>query len=132
MNYITIKRTRINSISGSINLPYGTEVESMDGILFANGKPLCSDRSQNAYDYFARNDDGNGFERGKLTREIIKTLSKRDKDHQTRWDKVWEDSFCVKFKRKEHSDQWVWNHEFYNAEIVELQYIATLVGGSII
>lgn len=128
MKYITIKRTRIACISGDINLPYGTEVDFIDNALYHNNKPICSIRSQNAYDYFARNDDNNGLERGKLTQLIIKTLSNRDKDHQSRWDKIWADSICNKYKRTDYDDYWLWGHDFYNAEISDLIHIKNLIG----
>lgn len=128
MNYITTKRARFNSLSGMVNLPYGTEVECKDGILTINGTPLCGDHSQNAYDFFSRNDDGNGLERGNLIQSIRKVLEKRDGNYQTRWDKVWDDSLCQKYKRADHADFWLWNYDFYNAEIPDLQYIAALVG----
>lgn len=128
MEYITIKRTRIQSISGPVNLPYGTKAQCEDGMICYEGNPICLPTSQNAYEYFARNDDGMGLERGKLTRGIIKTLAKRDKDHQARWDRVWEDPLCQKYKRKEHADYWLWSHDFYNAGIEDLRHIAALVG----
>ena len=128
MVYITYKRFRGQAICGEVNLSYGTEVQCVDGILTIEGAPLCADHSQNAYDFFSRNDDGNGLERGKLTQAIRKTLEKRDKDHQVRWDKVWEDPLCQKYKRKEHADFWLWNHDFYNANLTDLRHIAALVG----
>lgn len=128
MNYILYKRFKAKAICGEVNLPYGTEVKCENGILTIECNPICGDHSQNAYDYFARNDDGNGLERGKLIQEIIKCLSKRDKDHQDRWNKVWEDALCQKYKRTEHTDYWLWNHDFYNAEIKDLKYIANLIG----
>lgn len=128
MNYITIKRARINGISGPVNLPYGTKLQCEDGILTVGGEPICYDHSQNAYDFFARNDDWNGLERGKLTWAIRKALEKRDNGYQERWDKVWADSVCQQYKRPEHADFWLWNYDFYNAEIPDLRHIATLVG----
>lgn len=131
MDYITIKRARINSISGVVNLPYGTAVQCEGGFLSIEGNPLCADHSQNAYDYFARNDDGNGLERGKLTQAIQTTLRKRGKDHQARWDKVWADQICQKYKRSEHTDYWLWSHDFFNAEITDLRHIANLIGAKL-
>ena len=128
MKYIIHKRFRSKAICGEVNLPYGTELEAKDNLILFDGQPLCYTTSQNAYDYMARNDDGNGLERGKLTQSIIKTLSKLDNAHQTRWDKVWGDPLCQKFKRPEHKDFWVWNYNFYNANIEDLRYIAKLVG----
>ena len=128
MKYITIKRTRIKGVSGEFNLPYGTEVKCIDGVLFYGDKPICSDHSQNAYDYFTRNDDNNGLERGKLTQLIRKTLEKRDKNYQVRWDKIWSDHICNKYKRNDYDDYWLWNYNFYNAELSDLVYIKKLIG----
>lgn len=131
MDYITIKRARFNSLSGTVNIPYGTKIDCANGLLSVNGEPLCGDHSQNAYEFFARDDDGNGLTRGKLTQAICKVLTKRDKSHQARWDKVWADPICQKYKRKEHADYWLWNHDFYNASIYDLQHIAKLIGAKI-
>ena len=130
MNYIAIKRARFHSLSGFANIPYGTELQCDGGFLTIEGASLCGERSQNAYNFFARNDDGHGLERGKLTLAIRKEMEKK-KDHQDRWDKVWDDPLCQKYKRVEHADYWLWNHEFYNAEIADLRHIAKLVGAKI-
>lgn len=127
MKYITIKRTRITCISGDLNLPYGTQADCFDGVISYNNKPICSDHSQNAYDYFARNDDNNGLERGKLTQFIRKTLEQRDKSYQSRWDKIWADPICNKYKRVDYDDYWLWSHDFYNAEISDLIHIKNLI-----
>jgi hypothetical protein len=93
-----------------------------------DNKPVCVLTSQNAHEYFARNDDEQGVFRGKLTSAIVAKLSKRDGEHQKRWDKVWEDTRCHKYKRPEHADHWLWNHDFFNAPIEDLVYIANLIG----
>lgn len=131
MDYIAIKRARFFSLSGDVNIPYGTKINCIDGILSIEGKPLCGDHSQNAYDFFTRDDDGNGLLRGKLTQAIQTTLQKRGKDHQARWDKVWEDPICQKYKRSEHTDYWLWSHDFFNAEITDLRHIANLIGAKL-
>lgn len=129
MDYITIKRTRFESMSGPVNLPYGTAVRcGEDGVLHLEGAPLCGVYSQNAYDFFSRNDDGQGEERGRLTQAIRKALEKRDANHQARWDKVWADPVCQQYKRPEHADFWLWNHKFFNANLTDLRHIAALVG----
>ena len=128
MEYITFKRAKIIGITGEVNIPYGTPIYCENGYLFTPDAVICTDHSQNAYDHFMRNDDGNGLERGKLTQNIRKRLAKRDKNYQDRWDKIWEDKLCQKYKRPEYIDYWLWNHEFYNAPIEDLQYIANLIG----
>lgn len=129
--YIAHKRFKSIGIELNFNIPYGTDlIEVENYICTLNGNIICLATSQNAYDYFARNDDGNGLERGKLIQEIKKVLSKKDSGYQDRWDKVWEDEVCLKYKRVEYADYFIWNHEFHNAPIKDLQYIANLVGAS--
>lgn len=126
--YITNRRAKIQGIGGYVNLPYGTEV-SVDGrFLYYQGMPICSVTSNNAHTYFSQNDDGNGVRRGNLVRAIKNTLERRDSNYQNRWDKVWEDTLCQKYKKAGHEDYWLWNHDFYNADIEDLKYIANLIG----
>lgn len=127
MRYVCFKRFKSNAICGNVNITYGTELEAKDGIISNNGKPICYTKSQNAYDYFARNDDEKGLERGKLTADIISTLAKRDAKHQARWDKVWADLSLLKYKRPEHADHWLWNHDFYCAPIADLERIKQMI-----
>lgn len=128
MNYITYKRTRFHGLSGVVNFPRGTEAEETGGYICVDGNIVCMNTSQNAYEHFARNDDGKGILRGRLVKSIKKTLEKRDTNYQKRWDKVWNDPLCGRYKRPEHNDFWVWNFEFYHAPIYDLQHIARLVG----
>lgn len=127
-NYIAARRARFCTAGGPVNIPWGTQVEAVDGFLYLEGRGLCAVTSQNAHDYFARNDDGNGPERGKLSAAIVAKLSAKDAGHAKRWEKVWEDPTCRKYKRVDYSDYWLWNHEFFEAPLEDLQYIAGLVG----
>ena len=47
--------------------------------------------------------------------------------YQQRWDKVWADKLCQKYKRRDHADHWLWNNDFYSAPIDDLRYIAALI-----
>jgi len=127
MKYIVHRRFKEKAICGNVNLPYGTECESVNGMLYYNNKPLCVVTSENAHQYFARNDDGFGLDRGKLTQGIQNAL-KQEENHQERWDRVWGDKTCAAYKRQEHADHWLWNHAFFNADLITLNYIAGLVG----
>lgn len=128
MEYIVKRRARFNAITGPVNLPWGTPVEEQDGFLVRDGLQLCAVTSQNAFDYFAKNGDGNGVERGRLTISIMDTLAKRDADHQNRWNRVWEDPRCQKYRRADHADFWLWNREFFEAPVEDLRHIVDLVG----
>ena len=131
MKYIVHKRFKGKAICGDVNLPAMTVCDCDGAIIKHNGEDICATKSENAHQFFAINEDCMGVERGKLTQSIQTTLTKRDKDHQARWDKVWADPICQKYKRKEHADYWLWNHEFYNASIYDLQYIAKLIGAKV-
>ena len=126
--YIARKRARFKGFDGPVNIPWGASLEVRDAILYWNGAAVCGVSSQNAYDYFSRNDDGNGKLRGQLVGAILSRLERRDANYQARWDRVWESPLCQPYKRPEHEDWWVWNYAFYNAPIPDLQRIAALVG----
>lgn len=126
-NYKPIKNKKM--ICGTVkNLNKGAQCEAHDDIIWFQNYPLCKVHSQDAYDFFARNDDGLGLKRGELTQAIRDTLAQVDDEHQARWDKIWEDKLCQNYRRAELKDYWLWNDNFYNAEILVLQYIAGLVG----
>lgn len=127
-NYLCRKRARFDGISGQVNIPYGTALICQDGFLMHQNKPLCGITSQNAYDFFSQNDDGMGRERGDLVGRILSRLQKLDSGYQARWNKVWEDARCQKYKRPEHEDHWIWNFDFYNGPVEDLRHIAGLIG----
>ena len=113
---------------GEVNIPYGTKLDEVNNVISYCGNPICYIKSQNAYDYFAKNDDGKGLERGKLTSEIIKLLNNRkDGKYQNRWDRIWGDLSLLKYKRPEHPDHWLWNYDFFNASIEELNRIKSMI-----
>lgn len=128
MDYICFNRFKQNALCGKVNIPYGTKLDEINNVISYRGNPICYTKSQNAYDYFARNDDGKGLDRGKLTAEIIKLLNNRiDGKYQNRWDKIWGDLSLLKYKRPEHDDYWLWNYDFFNASIEELNRIKSMI-----
>lgn len=127
MEYITHRRFKGKAICGDVNIPAMTLLEDVDGLIVYQGQPVCYDTSENAHQHFARNDDGNGILRGNLTQIIQKILSKRDSGYKMRWDRIWKDEICQLYKRAEYEDHWLWNHNFFNADIDVLRHIAGLV-----
>lgn len=128
MKYIVYRRFKGKAICGDVNLPAMTVCEENNGYIFYDGKMICVATSENAHQFFARDDDGAGMLRGKLIQAIQKTLAKRDANYQNRWDKVWDDPACQPYKRIEDDDFWLWNHNFFNANIDTLRHIARLIG----
>lgn len=128
MKYITHRRFKSEAICGKVNIPAMSECEKIGDVIFYRGKPICFATSENAHQFFARNNDGQGMTRGKLTQAILGTLKKRDSQYQERWNRVWDDPLCQKFKRPEDEDYWLWNHDFFQADINELRHIAFVAG----
>lgn len=134
MKYITIKRYKRTDLGDrkAVNLPYGTDVEERGGVLYHGDTALCNDHSAVMREYFARNDDGRGLERGKLSQAIVKRLElqkgETPEERSKRWAAVWDDALCLKYRKKAQADFFLWSIEFYNAPIEDLQYIAALVG----
>lgn len=134
MKYIVHRRIKRNVICGPVNIPAMTELDCENGTIFYRNGIVCCEDCDMSHQFLARNDDGFGMERGKLTRAITKTLAQTcgrdDKQHQERWDRVWNDPVCQPYKRAD-DERWFWNHEFYNADIDVLRHIATLVGAKV-
>lgn len=132
MEYITIKRFRRKGNGGMFNIPYGTTVQESGGAVFYNGKEIARIKSAACHEYFARNDDGEGLERGRLTQAINAALQLRkgesNDERDQRWEPVFQDAVCQSYRRKEHADTFLWNHDFYNAPIDDLRHIAALAG----
>lgn len=125
MEYIIYKDFVAKAICGEVNLPKGTICNDNNGMLCHEGKQLCLKTSQRAFDYFARNHDGNGLKRGELISTIKDTLAIVDEHHYERWFRVWNSPICKQFNRGDV--YWNWNYAFYNAEIYILEYIKNLI-----
>ena len=99
--YVVTMRYKKLAQCGNVNLPYGTECSVVDRHITCDKGTICYVASQDAFDYFSQNDDGNGLERGRLTQTIIKRLDRKEYDptYQDRWDKVWNDPVCQKYPR---------------------------------
>lgn len=141
MRYLVIKRFRGQCLSGTVNLPYGTVCERDGEMITKDGNALVVATSENAHQFFARDDDGQGLERGKLTQEIQTRLSppplgKREskteyEKRQAAWDRIWNDPELRPYKMREHADHWLWNQAFFDADVETLKYILQVIGGGL-
>lgn len=112
----------------SISIPCGSPCSYINGIIYWNNIPICFDTSQVAYDYFSINCDGCGLKRGELVHNIKNELAKIDDKHQARWDRLWDnETELAKFRRADSPEHWIWNYDFYNAKIADLEHIYDLI-----
>ncbi len=129
MRYITRRRTRFRAICGTVNLPYGTQVQERDGFLYlSDGRQLCTPESKHGEDFFCVDEDGHGRERGALINAILSRLQRQDDQRQARWEKVWASDLCARYRRQDHKDFWLWSHALYCAPVEDLEKIAALTG----
>ena len=68
MEYIVCKKFN--------GLKRGTKLNCIGNKIYYGNKFLCYNTSQNAYDYLARNDDGNGYERFKNSHDLLEDIKK--------------------------------------------------------
>ena len=66
MQYIVHRRLKDTAICGGINIPATTICEEICGVIYYNGLPVCYTTSENAHQFFARNDDECGLRRGSV------------------------------------------------------------------
>lgn len=136
MRYIVHKRIRATGLSGAMNLPFGTVCESDGCQIMFKGKPLVFVNSELGHQYFSRDDDGNGVERGALTQAIQKATRRPSRnasktaweEYNRRWETIWGDPALLKFKRPEDPDFWYWGDGLFNADIEELRALAQKLG----
>ena len=128
MEYIVYRRYRGKTVTGAeVNLPACTELHG-DELILLNGVPLCVKSSQIAHEHIARNDDGNGLERGKLCYAIAFENRKR-----IVWDRIQrftDNEIEVLINRWSHfliPDIGVvlFNQDFFDANILSLRQMAS-------
>ena len=70
-----VKMVAIKDYNGrGFEIPAGSGAVSRGGIIYFDGKPVCGEESRNGITHFARDDDGHGLERGRITGEITANL----------------------------------------------------------
>lgn len=128
MKYITHHRFKGKAMClKELTLPYGTELICEDGkiIRTIDGKAICYNTSYSADQHFARNDDGNGLRRGALTYAIA-FAPRKVKNSGYRFSDEERELLCEKWHMflKQDIDVILFNHDFFNADILTLGEIA--------
>lgn len=128
MRYIAIKEFNNIGIDGNFNISIGEELICENRMIKYKNKAVCMCTSENAHEYFMRNDDGNGMERGDLINNIFALLNTEDEALcKARWEAVEADEICQKYRKDNTPGTWLWNHDFYNADIADLEYIDEMI-----
>ena len=75
MDYITYRRFKGKSISGAVNIPFGTILQEHDGMLYLNGKMVCYATSENGWEHF-RPDTDEGQRRQEMLEKLYRWYGK--------------------------------------------------------
>lgn len=126
MQYITHKRFHKMAACGEeMNIPYSSTFNTIAGFIANGNKAICRTASLDAFMHFARNDDGNGIERGKLTYDIAYADRKvrREDGIQYRFTDYEIKMLVEEYPHflKKTGDFILFNYDFFNAEIEELR-----------
>ena len=152
MNYIVCKNFNQKGIDGNFNLSVGDIlVKNDDGYLYSDGRRVCYYASQNAYDYFMRDDDSKGSQRYALIEEIkgviadyvsdyneeIAAINNGDLTDEQKEAEIANvvDKCSAAYDAVKHNQNTanllnnlnVWNVNFYNASIQTLTQIKSLI-----
>lgn len=124
MNYVAIKRYKGMSLCGPVNVPAKTSVVLMDdGILYLHDKKLHYASSDRGREFFARDDDGRGLERGRLCSRIQQLCSKHPDPKDPWCAKLTKTPAMQVYRVQKDTPRWLWNQRFFDAPIEELQWI---------
>lgn len=129
--YMVRKRLKALSRTGEkVNIPYGTMLRCVNGIIYWKGNILCNDDCQMQKDYLVQANSPDVSQRAYLINDILKLLSLSTPDNpkvKERWQSLWKDSWANEFRRKDFEDFWLWSNKFYDAEEADLINLRKLI-----
>ena len=129
--YMVRKRLRALSRTGEkVNIPYGTRLKCVNGIIYWKDNILCNDDCQMQKDYLVQANSPDVSQRAYLINDILKLLSLPTPDNpkvKERWQILWKDPWANEFRRKDFEDFWLWSNKFYDAEEADLRKLCKLI-----
>ena len=129
--YMVRKRLRALSRTGEkVNIPYGTMLKCVNGIIYWKDDILCNDDCQMQKDYLVQANSPDVSQRAYLINNILKPLSLPTPDNanaKERWQILWKDPWANEFRRKDFEDFWLWSNKFYDAEEADLRKLCKLI-----
>ena len=131
MEYIVHRRYKGRAACGDdVNFPYGSKFNTIGKFIAYNNKAICATTSEVAHMYFARNNDGQGLLRGKITWAIAFKPVDRSNGERFRLTEKQREILCNKWERFliPNIDFVLFNNDFFNAEIIELKQLAYELG----
>lgn len=127
MEYIIHHRLKDSTISGQVNLPYGTKLYSNGGRFITGfSGTICVIGSEQYNQHIAPNDDNNGLERGAITYAIAYKNTPTYHSKGQRFTDEQINTLLSKYQRflVPDVDAILFNTKFFNAPIEDLRTMA--------
>ena len=127
MKYICHKKFDKMTVCGEhMTFKKNAQLEVIGKFIAYGKKAICATTSEDAYMFFARNDDGKGIERGKLTYAIAYAKRHPNKDNGFRFTPSEIEMLETEYGQylRKDTDTIIFNHDFFNADIEDLREIA--------
>ena len=124
MKYICHNRYKKTGASGKEYLVrFKDEIETVGNFIAKGAEAVCAITSDDAFRHFARNDDNNGLERGKLTYKIAYAPRRPNIDNDYRFTETEIEMLRTEYSRFLIKDNVavIFNYDFFNADIEELR-----------
>ena len=124
MNYICHNRfNKIGASGKEYLIRYKDTVETVGKYIAKGAEAICTITSDDAFRHFARNDDNNGLERGKLTYKIAYAPRRPNMDNDYRFTEAEIEMLRTEYNRFLVDDRVavIFNYDFFNADIDELK-----------
>lgn len=126
MEYIIHNRLKEDTLSGYINLPYGTKLKCDDNrFIKKDNKIICVINSEQYNQHIAPNYDNHGLERGKITY----TIAYKDLKNNIEGQRFTDEQIiiiCNKYQKflMPNTGVILFNQDFFSAPLFELQAMA--------
>lgn len=124
MQYIChVRYDKIGASGKKYLIRFKDKVETVGHWIAKGAEAICADTSDDAFRHFARNDDNNGMERGKLTYKIAYAPRHPNIDNDYRFTENEIDMLRQEYDRFLIKDKTavIFNYDFFNADIEELR-----------
>lgn len=131
MKYICHRKyNKIGACNELYNIEVGQTFFTIGKYIADDSKAICHIASEDAFKYFAKDDDGQGLERGRLTYEIAYADRHPNSNNGFRFTEAERDMLVEQYGQyiKDNTEYLRFNYDFFNADVNIIKEIANKLG----